>query len=277
MTRTLPSSPSSDVDDVCTACRAQFHDECSLSFEEQEEFRCCCGGSVTLREVHMVLTAAEAALAKGIFGDDVPAALGGGKQKAIDAPAAPEKTKGDSGYIHPDAWPSEKNIGELVDPASTGRHRQAKMYVIGPGQACEWRGLKGHLGGGVEPMVGCANNPASDLHHGPDKNTLNNEKASLGVGVQENTWIICSECHNTRHALDDQHYPPYDRVEDQTRPWLPIYPADYEPVIEEATTQELWAEEERRAADRKRRGRKTRGRNSGARDPQLGIGDDPDE
>jgi hypothetical protein len=115
------------------------------------------------------------------------------------------------------------------------------------------------------------NNPATDLHHGPDKNTLNNEKASWGVGTQENTHVICSECHNTRHAKDDKHYPAYDRVEDQARPWLPIYPPDFEPVVQEADVAELWAEEERRKADRDRRGRKTRGRNS---KPRGGVDTD---
>lgn len=260
MTLSLPYSAS----DVCPGCRAGFHAECSLSFIAEDEVDCCCGGTATLRDVHMVLTAAENAIAKAIFGDEPPAELGGKRRKGELGPA-PEPPRGDSGYIHPDAWPSPENIGTLVDPASTGRKRQAKMYTISVGQVCEWAGLKGHLGGGVEPMIGCVNNPATDLHHGPDKNTLNNEKASAGVGTQENTHVICSECHNTRHAKDDPHYPPYDRVADQARPWLPIYPADYAPVIEEASTQELWAEEERRAIDRKRRGRKTRGRNSKAR------------
>lgn len=267
MTPTLPYS----VSEVCAGCRAGFHGECADLFLP-DALACCCGGTATLREVHMVLTAQETAQAKELLGDDAPLELGGRKRKgSADALPAPAKPKGDSGYIHPDAWPSTEDIGTLTDPASTGRKRQAKMYPISVGQVCEWAGLKGHLGGGVEPMIGCVNNPATDLHHGPDKNTLNNEKASFGVGVQENTHIICSECHNTRHAKDDDHYPPYDRVADQARPWLPVYPADYAPVVEEASTQELWAEEERRAIDRKRRGRKTRGRNS---KPRAGVDTD---
>lgn len=263
-------SPLSSVTDACLACRVGLHDECSLSFIAEGDTECCCGGALTLREVHLVLTAAEQALVKGIFGDDAPPGLEGGKQrKVVDAPAPAPAPKGDSGYIHSDAWPSKEDIGTLIDPASTGRHRQAKMYPISIGQVCEWAGLKGMLGGGVEVMVGCVNNPATDLHHGPDKNTLNNEKASFGVGVQENTHIICSECHNMRHALDDAHYPTYDRVADQAKPWLPIYPAGWEPVeTVEASTDELWSEEDRRKRDRDRRGRKTRGRNS---KPRAGV------
>ncbi|MDF2562855.1 MAG: hypothetical protein K0R99_4301 [Microbacterium sp.] len=266
MTLSLPYS----VSDVCTACRAEFHDECSTSFIAEGETDCCCGGTATLREVHMLLTAAEAAVAKGIFGSDAPepGTRRGGKKDALfpgEFTVEELPAKGDSGYIHPDAWPSTEDIGTLVDPASTGRKRQAKMYEISVGQVCEWAGKAGMLGGGIEFMVGCVNNPATDLHHGPDKNTLNNEKASWGVGTQENTHVICSECHNMRHAKDDRHYPGYDRVADQAKPWLPIYPDGYEPEVREATTQELWAEEDRRKADRDRRGRKTRGRNSGAR------------
>jgi len=263
MTLSLPYSAT----DVCTACRAGFHDECSLSFIAEDETDCCCGGVANLREVHMLLNAAEAAVAMGIFGaDSVTAELGGWAPRGeiTQAPAAPRR--GDSGYIHPDAWTSKEDIGTLKDPASTGRHRQAKMYPITVGQVCEWANLAGTLGGGVEFMVGCVNNPATDLHHGPDKNTLNNEKASWGIGVQENTHVICSECHNMRHALDDKHYPEeYDRVEHQDRPWLPRYPVDHVNEVREATTEELWSEEERRKADRERRGRKTRGRNSRAR------------
>lgn len=265
-------SPPYSATDVCTACRAGFHDECSLSFIAEDETDCCCGGEASLREIHMLLTAAENAVAKGIFGDDVPGELDGKRGKANPELAPPAPPKGNSGYIHPDAWPSPEDIGTLVDPASTGRKRQAKMYPISVGQVCEWAGLKGTLGGGVEVMVGCVNNPATDLHHGPDKNTLNNEKASWGVGTQENTHVICSECHNMRHALDDPHYPPYDRVEDQARPWLPIYPEGWEKVpATEASTEELWAEESRRKADRDRRGRKTRGRNS---KPRGGVDTD---
>lgn len=273
MTLLQPSS----VSDICGACRINLHDECSLGFIVEDSENCCCGGTATLREVHMLLAAAEAAVAKGIFGEgDVPDELAGRGKRKDTAIAPVEKPRGDSGYIHPDAWPSQENIGDLVDPSSTGRKRQAKMYPISVGQVCEWAGLKGMLGGGVEVMVGCVNNPATDLHHGPDKNTLNNEKVSVGVGRQENTHIICSECHNMRHAKDDPYYPPYDRVDDQARPWLPIYPDGWEPVeTAEASTEELWAEEERRKADRDRRGRKTRGRNSRARGAvDTSVGDD---
>jgi hypothetical protein len=54
-------------------------------------------------------------------------------------------------------------------------------------------------GGGVVPIVGCAGNTAADLHHGPDKSTLNNE-----VGI--NLHRICEYCHNRWHELNDEYY-----------------------------------------------------------------------
>jgi hypothetical protein len=221
---------------------------------------------MTLREAHLAHMAAEQALAKSIFGDDLP--VEGGKQRKAKPEAIAPPEKGDSGYVSPEAWPlGSKDIGTYADPESTGRKRQAEMYPITVGQVCEWAGLA-NAGGEFMPIgiMGCVNNPATDLHHGPDKNTLNNEKASWGVGDRENTHIICSECHNSTHAANDGFYPPYDRIEDQARPWLPLYPEGWEPTpTRRASSAELMAEEERRAADRKRRGRKTRGRNSKAR------------
>lgn len=260
MTDTLRST----VPNVCTGCIAGYHEECSTSMPAEDgEWECCCGGTMTLREMHLLHQAAEEALAKGIFGDDeIPAG-----DRADTRRTAPAPTRGNSGYIHPDAWGSTKDIGTLVDPESTGRKRMAKLYPIAVGQVCEWAG-RANAGGEYMPVgiVGCVNNPATDLHHGPDKNTLNNEKASRGVGENENIHVICSDCHNSTHAANDEFYPPYDRVADQERPWLPRYPAGWEPTPErEATVDELFAEEVRRTADRKRRGRKTRGRNSRAR------------
>lgn len=260
----MPPTKLSTALDACTACVAGFHDECSAVLPA-EEWECCCGGTVTLREVHLLHTFAEAALAKGIFGDDAPPELGG--DGADTTRSKPGPKRGDSGYIHPDAWGSTKDIGTLVDPESTGRKRMAKLYEIAVGQVCEWAGLA-NAGAEFMPVgiVGCVNNPATDLHHGPDKNTLNNEKVSRGVGVNENIHVICSECHNSTHAANDPYYPEYDRVDDQERPWLPIYPDGWQPQEpRKATTDELFEEERRREADRKRRGRKTRGRNSRAR------------
>jgi hypothetical protein len=139
------------------------------------------------------------------------------------------------------------------------------MYPISVGQVCEWAGLK-DCGGGAVSVVGCINNPATDLHHGPDKNTLNNEKGSRGIGELENVHVICSECHNTWHALNDEFYDRYNRNEQQTEPCLPregVQWSQHEPS--EATFEDLVEEEGRRHGQRKKRGREHRGRNGKAR------------
>lgn len=170
-----------------------------------------------------------------------------------------ERPRHESGYVHPDAWRFDKDIGDFADPESTGRKMVKRMYPIGTGVVCEWAGKRVlGLPGGV--LIGCINNPATDWHHGPDKNTLNNEKVSLGVGTQENVHIICSPCHNLAHAQIDDFYPPYDRVKDQSAPWLPL-PGEWGPItLEDADDEELLEQQRRRMADARRRGRKKTGR-----------------
>lgn len=92
----------------------------------------------------------------------------------------------------------EKEAGEMADPLSTGRKRAAAALPIAVGDICDWAFLK-EAGGGVVPITGCPGYPASDRHHGPDKNTLNNE-----VGV--NLHKVCDFCHNRWHAANDMFY-----------------------------------------------------------------------
>lgn len=258
---------------VCLPCKSSHHDECSAGFAltlEPDQL-CCCNGDYSL-EAHFALMVAEDRLREqGEPRSAKPSKviIGGG-----EAPA--EKKRGDSGYIHPDAWPSPSDIGTLNDPESTGRKRMVKMYPIEVGMVCEWARLR-YAGGGPKPIIGCLNNPATDQHHGPDKNTLNNAKCSRGCGDTENIHIICSECHNAWHAANDEFYPKYDRILDQAQPWLPYTEEPWGPQnsTEEASFDELMLEEKRREERRKQRGRNTRGRNSVARTgPDLTIGDD---
>lgn len=87
---------------------------------------------------------------------------------------------------------------EVTDVESTGRKRAAIAYPIEPGKTkCEWRGLR-FAGGGVNPIIGCLDNLATNRHHGPDKSTLNN-----GGG---NVHRICATCHNRWHTVNDDHY-----------------------------------------------------------------------
>jgi hypothetical protein len=72
----------------------------------------------------------------------------------------------------------------LIDQQSTGRKRAAKLYPLNPEAECEWSNRRSQ-GGGSHPVDGCGIRPGSNVgfqqarHHGPDKNTLNNEKGNV--------------------------------------------------------------------------------------------------
>jgi hypothetical protein len=103
------------------------------------------------------------------------------------------------------------------------------LYPIYDGMTCEWAGLK-FAGGGVEPIIGCDNNKLSskkggegelvqgDVHHGPDKNTLENSPG--------NAHRICAYCHHRWHAANDKYYGKRPTREDGkidgTKPFLPL-------------------------------------------------------
>lgn len=91
-----------------------------------------------------------------------------------------------------------KDNSEVTDLESTGRKRAAELYPLTEGMICEWAGLK-FAGGGIVPIIGCNSNLATNRHHGPDKNTLNNSS--------DNLHRICSTCHNRWHTNNDGYYP----------------------------------------------------------------------
>lgn len=85
----------------------------------------------------------------------------------------------------------------LRDQQSTGRKRAARYYPLDPAALCEWA-MKKNAGGGKFPITGCVANLQQARHHGPDKNTLNNDKG--------NVHRICHTCHNRWHTLNDPDY-----------------------------------------------------------------------
>lgn len=110
---------------------------------------------------------------------------------------------------------SFKADAALKDQQSTGRKRAAREYPLLSltGQSiessrdfphddrayCEWRfGIK--CGGGDSPIQGCVDGRQYARHHGPDKNTLNNDEG--------NVHRICHTCHNRWHAANDPDYDP---------------------------------------------------------------------
>lgn len=113
---------------------------------------------------------------------------------------------GDSNHVHSDDWDSDddqpthrtyKDDSALRDQQSTGRKRAARMYPLNELAPCDWA-MKKNCGGGKFPITGCLANLQQARHHGPDKNTLNNEK--------ENVHRICHTCHNRWHTLNDENY-----------------------------------------------------------------------
>lgn len=118
--------------------------------------------------------------------------------------------------------PKEDN--DLVDPISAGRKRAAAKVKIKTGTKCEWAFLKS-AGGGVNPIMGCTGYPASALHHGPDKSTLNNSRPEdVGKDEPYNLHAICVWCHNRWHVANDASYGDngaLDRPEDNST-WEPL-------------------------------------------------------
>lgn len=133
---------------------------------------------------------------------------------------------------------------QVKDPTSTGRKRAVMLAPILEGMRCEWAGLK-HAGGGVVPIAGCDGHLLidrkggdedrdlyqGDLHHGPDKNTLNN-------AVGTNLHRICADCHHRWHAANDAFYDPDGRP-GAAFPFTPVEPYFLHDPITRATEEEL--------------------------------------
>lgn len=123
---------------------------------------------------------------------------------------------------------------EMRDPTSTGRKRAAQLKPISEGMQCEWAHLY-KAGGGVIPIVGCAGNSAVHIHHGPDKDTTNNDDPNL--------HRVCTNCHNRWHSLNDRFYgkrPPAGT------PFVPIgrkmepHDPETQATLEQVFDSELW-------------------------------------
>lgn len=83
--------------------------------------------------------------------------------------------------------------------------------------------MQKNCGGGTMPIVGCLDGKQQARHHGPDKNTLNNERG--------NVHRICHTCHNRWHTLNDPDYV-----------WGTIYPLHepYEATIADVGMNEVF-------------------------------------
>lgn len=234
------------VEDTCTACRLGFHAECDLAWvamqagDEYDE-QCCCAGAFDL-------------------------------EKALQVEARVDLLVGGSGYVTPTGnenpgerasklrefpayWGTflgEKPLDEYRDANSSGRKIAAKLAPMEAGLVCEWAWLA-QAGGGVVPIIGCPGRPASDRHHGPDKNTMRNE---LGTNLHR----ICDWCHNQWHAKNDLFYGERATREDGTidptvpftpAPGLPVHPHD---PHTRASDEDVYREDAARRAEARKHG-----------------------
>jgi hypothetical protein len=190
------------LEQVCVSCRQGFHDECDDFWQtrlvQAEWIVCCCSKNFDLIDF-------------------------------FDKERRDKAKKEFAGQDYVDKWTDEPidtyipNFGgtkapqDYVDPLSSGRKKAARVAPIKAGDVCEWAWLK-NAGGGIVPIIGCPGRPASDRHHGPDKNTLHNE-------LSTNLHRICDWCHNQWHAKNDPHYGPRptnpDGSVDASLPFLP--------------------------------------------------------
>jgi len=184
------------IEDLCTFCKQGFHDECDEFWVMVNEAggklewaSCCCGGTF---DSYKYLKEEELASYSKAGGWNYVGPLV--EEDPIDT------------YI--DNFSGSKSPDSYADPLSSGRKMAAKAAPIKPGSVCEWAWLLS-AGGGVVPIMGCPGRPASDRHHGPDKNTLNNN-------VGTNLHRICDWCHNQWHGKNDPHYGPRPEREDGT-------------------------------------------------------------
>lgn len=167
--------------ETCAYCAADLHNECSAAEITDSLEMCCCPS-----------------IEEGFISENE------GRQ-----PSFLKKALADS------LSSALKEDEDVTDITSTGRKRAAQMYPIEEGMLCEWAFLA-KAGGGVYPLVGCNGTELSTdkgkhaRHHGPDKNTVNNE-----VG---NVHRICQSCHNRWHSLND----PYYGSRQGTQPFIPL-------------------------------------------------------
>ena len=151
---------------ACVSCRIQL---CYSCYEPDENDECCC---------------------KGNHGEEVFENIFVGK------PVEPKEHV----ELIEKRLPGRPRLPpeETKDALRAGRLRAGRAIKIPPGTICQWAGLK-FAGGGIRPITGCIGRPAGARHHGPDKSTYDNE-----IGV--NLHLICHQCHNRWHALNDEFY-----------------------------------------------------------------------
>lgn len=176
---------------TCTYCAMQVHTQC---WEPTDDGNCCCPSTTGTP-----------------LGSDSEESLSSSVRVPTDLLLNYEEKEFTTVHEKPKRGRPQLDAAQMKDPLSTGRKRAAKEAPIEPGEICEWLGLR-YAGGGVHPVIGCFGNDAASVHHGPDKNVINNE---VGINIHR----ICHVCHNRWHTLNDEFYgtrPPADE------PFIPL-------------------------------------------------------
>ena len=93
--------------------------------------------------------------------------------------------------------PRHKRDSALKDQQSTGRKRAAVAYPLDKSARCQWADASSEnpMGGGEVPIPYGCDNLQQCRHHGPDYNTLSNERG--------NVWLICNWHHNNWHSMNN--------------------------------------------------------------------------
>jgi hypothetical protein len=174
------------MSEICGYCRVELCFLCEEPKEESE--KCCCLG--TYGRVTLGALLSDSTIPRHTVSRESRDSIPTDDDFGLNQDGSIKKSRAGRPIIDDGA--------DMRNPVSAGRRRANKIAKIPPGYVCEWALLE-FAGGGVVPIVGCAGNTASDLHHGPDKSTLNNE-----VGI--NLHRICDTCHNRWHELNDGFY-----------------------------------------------------------------------
>ena len=150
---------------VCISC---LDEECFICLEPTSDGEaCCCQG--TFGRLSMIGSLME------------PVTLGSDSNQLTRGVGRPKMSGSD-----------------MRNAVQAGRARAEDIAPIDEETMCEWAMLL-NAGGGIEPIVGCEGNLATDRHHGPDKSTLNNNP---GINLHR----ICAKCHNRWHYRNDEYY-----------------------------------------------------------------------
>ena len=202
---------------LCVYCVSEIHLLCS--YPNSSTSKCCCVATkapkVEFVKIDVAGNATRADLNLGFSAPHRPVTTVAHPKvdSATVAPimSAPDEQDGKQQSMR-GKWKRTPKSGEAMkDVLATGRARAKLVKPINTGDICEWAGLR-FAGGGVIPIIGCANNAAVSIHHGPNKSVLYNEPTNLHK--------LCQVCHERWHICNDVYYG--DVRPENGEAWFPL-------------------------------------------------------